>query len=105
MGKVLVSESRFVTPNVELKDQKLGKKIIIEYHLKDGVIPTISTLHKSCGCFKVAKENNRVVVNYQPKNIPLHLQSQGFYISRKSIRVEFDDNTFEILNFKVKIIA
>ncbi len=62
-------------------------------------LPPISSMKSSCGCSMPRIIDNKVVVNYTPGSVPIHLQKTGFYRSSQKITITYKDNKQDILRF------
>lgn len=60
-------------------------------------LPQSILLKSSCGCSTPKLVDGQVVVNYTPGSVPRHLIQQGFYKTKKSITVIYEDDTKDIL--------
>lgn len=72
----------------------------MEYALKIPIDPFTRRLkiHKSCGCTSVGYDNNKkqVSIKYKPKAVPIHLEKQGYYESKKVITIFHNDGKRQI---------
>lgn len=100
-----MENSLFTETLKELGDSKVGEKLDIIFEGKEQ-LPDYLMLQSSCGCSKphLDKQNNRVVVIYKPKPVPVHLKAQGYYESTKHIII-LDPATEhkEVLSFKTRV--
>lgn len=70
----------FNPTEIELGTQRIGKEV--EFHFKyDEEVELITQITSPCGCTRVTNDipNKEIVVNYKPKDIPIHLKQQGQY--------------------------
>lgn len=96
----------FKTNLKDLGKVKVGQKLDITFEA-EGTLPDVVRLNASCGCSQAHHDvkNNRIVVVYIPKGIPVHLKDQGFYTSTKQIKVTFKGGETELLTFKAQVYA
>ena len=66
----------------------------------------IQDVQASCGCSKPSydSKNRRILVNYTPSEVPVHLRHQGYYNASQTITVYYKDGTKDSLNFTAKVI-
>ena len=66
----------------------------------------IQDVQASCGCSKPLydNKNRRILVNYTPSEVPVHLRHQGYYNASQTITVYYKDGTKDSLNFTAKVI-
>ena len=66
----------------------------------------IQDVQASCGCSKPLydSKNRRILVNYTPSEVPVHLRHQGYYNASQTITVYYKDGTKDSLNFTAKVI-
>lgn len=94
--------SLFKEPFIDKGEITVGDKIEVVFEGK-APLPEELKLQSSCGCSKphFDKDNNRIVVVYKAKSIPIHLKDKGYYTSMKSISVvDRESNHKEVLTFK-----
>lgn len=82
---------------------KGGKKTKIKFQVLD--VEEIAEMSSSCGCSVPKKDvkNQEVIVNFTPDKVPVHLQTQGWYITEKHIILTYEDGRKAILSFKAHI--
>lgn len=66
----------------------------------------IESVQASCGCSKPLydSKNRRVLVNYTPFEVPIHLRYQGYYNPTQTITVYYKDGTTDSLSFTAKVV-
>ena len=66
----------------------------------------IKNVQASCECSKPLydSKNKRVLVNYTPYGVPVHLKHQGYYNSTQTITVNYKDGTTDSLSFTAKVV-
>jgi hypothetical protein len=68
---------------------------------------SITQLKPGCGSCTFVKAFNpdtlELGVTFKVGSIPIHLRKQGYYNTRKSITVTYEDGTSEILSFTARI--
>lgn len=93
---------------VDLGTVQAGFKYSLQFQAEDN-IPEIVDVVASCGCTKPKydKATKILSVTFKPKPLSMELQQQGktFYMSNKTIRVYYANNTVtEMLSIKAKVI-
>lgn len=90
--------------SIDLRDLTEGEKINVSFQAKPEM-PGILKMVSSCGCSSPAynKTLNRVVVNFRPGNVPVHLKEQGWYETMKTITILHTNGDKSILKFNAKI--
>lgn len=101
----------FNPTEIELGTLKIGKEE--EFHFKyDNEVILVTRITSPCGCTRVTNDipNKEIVVNYKPKDIPIHLKQIGqyWYNSMYIIKVNYINtsgaNLIQNLIFTAKII-
>jgi hypothetical protein len=69
-----------------------------------GIIPLIKKITSSCGCSTPSLKNNMIIVNYVPEYVPSHLLHIGFYTTRKTITIIYQDDSIDTLSFIATVI-
>jgi len=83
---------------------KENSSVRVEFKaLKDLAIKNIAT---SCGCLgALYNKTDRVLeAMFRTGSVPVHLSSQGYYITHKNIVITYEDGSSEILSLSAKIV-
>jgi hypothetical protein len=82
----------FREPKTLSINAKVGKEETFYFYYDN--ISLVTKIVSSCGCTGVKNQvyENRIVAHYLPKEIPVHLQSQGHYSTIQTITVSYKDN-------------
>lgn len=89
--------------NINLGRVKQNKKINVIFDIED--IDQIVNLESSCGCSTPKKDikNGKIKVAYKPASVPLHLESQGYYLTSKNIKVTYSTGKEVKLTFSAEV--
>ena len=70
--------------------------------LKDLAIKEIKT---SCGCLgALYNKSTRILeATFKTGSVPIHLSTQGYYITHKNIIITYEDGSSQVLSFSAKI--
>ena len=89
--------------NIDLGVLTSGKKVTVTFNAakKLNVVSTQS----GCGCSKPTWDNKeqKLVVEFTPGKVPIHLKNKGEYTTTKIITVRYTDGTQENLSFTALI--
>ncbi len=88
---------------IDLGTVKVGRLIKVIFNAVDDI--HIESMSSSCGCStpKYDKDNKKLIVNFIPDKVPVHLKLKGFYETTKSITLHYTNGEMETLSFKAKI--
>jgi acyl dehydratase len=95
-------KSYFTKQRISTPTLTAGKSFKVVFEAVEGV-PAIQTLHSSCGCSTPVFAGGKLTVSFTPASVPLHLKEKGFYVTTKSITVDYVNGFREVLSFTSKI--
>lgn len=85
---------------INLGQIKEGVKKKVIFESEEDLTGLIASLKSSCGCADpILEDTNKIVVNYNPGYIPVHLFGVGLSHISNRITINYNNGDVEYLNF------
>ena len=99
-----MESQKWVKDSLDLGERVQGKKLKFAFTSTKEL--KVSDIQAGCKCTRAKYDNHNkaLIVEYTPLKVPVHLQSRGWYLTTKVIKINEENGQSSFVRFSAKIL-